>query len=114
MKKEKNINQFLEKLAKADLNKASLSELFALKLEYIYLSLDMSQLDFSLVINLNLSYFNDVIRAKKHITIKKIEQICKALRITPNELLNFELLYQMKETNSFIKYPYCNITKYTV
>ncbi len=114
MKKDKSINNFMNKLAKIDLNKASLSELFALKLEYIYLSMGISQLDFSLIVNLNLSYFNDIIRAKKQITLKKIDQICSALRIDPIELLNFELLYQMKETNTFIKYPYCSVNKYTI
>ncbi len=114
MKKDININNFLNKLKYTNLDTASLCELFALKLEYIYLSSGISQLDFSLVVNLNLSYFNDLIRAKKHITINKIDDICHALGIEPVELFNFKLLYKMQEDNVFIKYPYANITKYTV
>jgi transcriptional regulator with XRE-family HTH domain len=96
-----NPNKFIEKLIATELSTLSLKELFALKLEYLYLCSGMSQLNFSFYININYSYFNDLIRGKKYITLTKIDNICKALNITPAEMFNFDILYQLQESKQF-------------
>lgn len=99
-----SINKYIEKLNKVNLNTLSITELFALKLEYLYLCSGMSQLNFACHIKINYSYFNDLIRGRKHITLTKIDIICKSLNITPIEMFNFEILHQIKQTKKFITY----------
>ena len=97
--------KYIEKLISTNLDELSLQELFALKLEYLYLCIDLSQFNFSMYTNLNYSYFNDLIRGKSAITLNKIENICHALNITPIELFDFNPLYTMKKEKCFIKFP---------
>lgn len=99
-----NINKYIEKLNIIDLTSLSLAQLFALKLEYLYLCSGMSQLNFACHIKINYSYFNDLIRGRKHITLTKIDTICKSLNITPIEMFNFNILHQIKKTQKFISY----------
>ena len=98
-------SKYLEKLLKTDLKKAPLSETFALKLEYIFLCSDLSLYNFAILLNLNYSYFNDLLRGTKHISLNKIESICNALHITAVELFDFAPLYTMQAEKVFIKFP---------
>lgn len=100
-----NYTKYIEKLVSLNLDELSLQELFALKLEYLYLCIDLSQFNFSMYTSLNYSYFNDLIRGKSAITLNKIETICNALNITPIELFDFKPLYTMQKEKCFIKFP---------
>lgn len=102
MRRDQNINKFILEVCNANLKELSLNDKFALKLKYIYLCLDISQLNFSLFVGLNLSYFNDLIRGKKSISLIKLESICKALKISTIELLNFDVLYLIQKERRFI------------
>lgn len=104
MKNIEYIN-FLDKLLNIDLNKIPLSEAFAIKLEYLFLCSGLSLLNFSIFVNLNYSYLNDLLRGKKHITLNKIECICNALHMSLNDLFDFTPLIVMQEEKCFIKYP---------
>ena len=64
-----------------------------------------SLLNFSIAVNLNYSYLNDLLRGKKHITLNKIDCICKSLNISVTELLDFTPLITMQEEKCFIKFP---------
>lgn len=98
-------SKYLDKLLKVDLNKIPLSEAFALKLEYLFLCSDMSLYNFAIMINLNYSYFNDLLRSTKHISLNKIEAICNSLHITVIELFDFTPLITMQKEKVFIKFP---------
>ena len=58
---------FLDKIINIDFNKVPLSDAFAVKLEYLLLCSNLSLLNFSIAVNLNYSYLNDLLRGKKHI-----------------------------------------------
>lgn len=95
----------MKKLMAVNLKELPLQQLFALKLEYIYLCINLSQFNFSMYTNLNYSYFNDLIRGKKAICLNKIESLCNSLNMTPGELFDFEPLYTMQREKCFIKFP---------
>lgn len=98
-------SKYLDKLMKVDLNTIPLSEAFALKLEYIFLCSDLSLYNFAIMINLNYSYLNDLLRGVKHISLNKIESICNALHVSVIELFDFTPLITMQEECCFIKFP---------
>ena len=96
---------FLDKIMNIDFNTVPLSDAFAVKLEYLLLCSNLSLLNFSIAVNLNYSYLNDLLRGKKHITLNKIDCICKSLNISVTELLDFTPLITMQEEKCFIKFP---------
>lgn len=98
-------NNFLMKLIDTDFDTVSLSEAFSLKLEYLFLCSDLSLFEFSLAINLNYSYLNDLLRGNKYISLNKIECISNALHMSIIDLFDFTPLITMKEERCFIKYP---------
>ncbi len=96
---------FLDKIMNIDFSNVSLSDAFAVKLEYLLLCSNLSLLNFSIAVNLNYSYLNDLLRGKKHITLNKIDCICKSLNISVTELLDFTPLITMQKEKCFIKFP---------
>ena len=99
---KKNTDNFLNKILTLDLDNLSLTKLLGLKIEYLYLISVYSQLDFSIMINTNIAYFNSIINGTKSITIKKLEQICFSLKMEHKELLDFSILYEIKNQKKFI------------
>ena len=95
-------SNFLEKLINTDFDTVSLSDAFSLKLEYLYLCSGISLFEFALAINLNYSYFNDLLRGKKYISLNKIECISNALHMSIIDLFDFSPLLTMKEENTKI------------
>lgn len=98
----KNITKFLEAINNTDLSTASLNTLAGLKIQYIYLVLGYSQLDFSLIINTNISYLYSIMHGKKNVTVKRIEDICKRLHLDVFTFFDFTPLYLIKENKKMM------------
>ena len=93
---KKNTDNFLNKILTLDLDNLSLTKLLGLKIEYLYLISPYSQLDFSIMINTNIAYFNSIINGTKSITIKKLEQICFSLKMNLKNFWIFQFFMKSK------------------
>ena len=78
--------KYIEKLSLIDLDQSTLSELFALKLEYLFLCSGLSLIKFSIAVNLNYSYLNDLLRGTKHISLNKLDVMCKIKKIDDSSI----------------------------
>lgn len=110
MTRKEKVTNFVEQICNTELETLNLCELVALKLTYIYLASGLSQLEFSIRTDLNMRFFNDLIRCKHTMTINKLGIICKNLNIEILEFFNFKPLYLIKEQKAFvIVSPYDNL-----
>ena len=98
-------SRFLDKIMETDFETVSLSYAFSLKLEYLFLCSNLSLFEFSLTVNLNYSYLNDLLRGRKHISLNKLECVASGLQVNIVDLFDFTPLIIMKEEQCFIKYP---------
>lgn len=67
----------------------SLTVMFGKKIQHIRKEMNLSQSEFGNIVGLHRTYVGHIERAEKSVSIKTIEQICKALNISITELFDF-------------------------
>lgn len=70
----------------------SLEEMFGKKILQIRKDMNLSQQEFGELVGYHRTYIGQIERAEKCVSIKTIEQICKALNISVQELFDFSNL----------------------
>ncbi len=70
----------------------SLTELFGKRLQQIRKDMNLSQSKFAEVIGCHRTYIGHIERAEKSVSLKTIENICKALDMSVVELFDFSKL----------------------
>lgn len=71
---------------------ASLTELFGKRLQQIRKEMNLTQSKFAEIIGCHRTYIGHIERAEKSVSLKTIEQICKALNMSVNDLFDFSKL----------------------
>lgn len=70
----------------------SLEVMFGKRILQIRKDMNLSQKDFGEVVGFHRTYIGQIERAEKSVSIKTIEQICKSLNMTIQELFDFSKL----------------------
>lgn len=70
----------------------SLEIMFGKKILQIRKDMNLSQKEFGELVGFHRTYIGQIERAEKCVSIKTIEQICKSLNITVQELFDFSKL----------------------
>ena len=71
---------------------SSLEIMFGKRIQQIRKDMNLSQEKFGELVGLHRTYIGHIERAEKSVSIKTIEQICKALNISIQELFDFSKL----------------------
>ncbi len=71
---------------------ASLTELFGKRLQQIRKEMNLTQSKFAEIIGCHRTYIGHIERAEKSVSLKTIEQICKALNMSVTDLFDFSKL----------------------
>lgn len=67
----------------------SLTVLFGKKIQQIRKNMNLSQSEFGDLVGFHRTYIGHIERAEKSVSIKAIEQICKALNMSITDLFDF-------------------------
>lgn len=70
----------------------TLEQMFGKRILQIRKDMNLSQKDFGKVVGFHRTYIGQIERAEKSVSIKTIEQICKSLNMTVQELFDFSKL----------------------
>ncbi|MBE6130581.1 MAG: helix-turn-helix transcriptional regulator [Erysipelotrichaceae bacterium] len=70
----------------------SLEVLFGKRIQQIRKEMNLSQKEFGELVGFHRTYIGQIERAEKCVSIKAIEQICKSLNISVQELFDFSNL----------------------
>lgn len=70
----------------------SLTELFGKRIQQIRKGMNLTQSEFADVIGCHRTYVGHIERAEKSVSLRTIEQICKALNMSVNDLFDFSKL----------------------
>lgn len=69
-----------------------LAELFGKRIQQIRKGMHLTQSEFAELIGFHRTFIGQVERAEKNVTLKTIDQICKRLNMTIEELFDFSKL----------------------
>jgi transcriptional regulator with XRE-family HTH domain len=70
----------------------TLEEMFGKRILQIRKEMNLSQKEFGELVGFHRTYIGNIERAEKSVSIKTVEQICKSLNMTVQELFDFSKL----------------------
>ena len=82
----------------------SLEVLFGKRIQQIRKEMNLSQKEFGELVGFHRTYIGQIERAEKCVSIKAIEQICKSLNISVQELFDFFKFKMMDYYPSFFSF----------